>query len=129
MIAPQVDVERRRGDGAGMVGRGEGGDVAHVVERGVSAKQGRRHQRLDERVTALEVGWDGVDHAAGEQRDDTGPMAAELARELFAQRLHGGQGDLEPADVVVADRVALAAVASSRANARAPAPPTLPPPP
>ena len=89
------DVDRRRRDGAGPVGRREDGDVADVLERGAATEQRQVDERLLQRVAALHVGRDGVDDAAREQGHDADPVATELARQLLAEGFDGGQRDLE----------------------------------
>ena len=70
MIAPQVMLiadavmVRARSDAAKAATLPTSSSVAPAPE------QRRCHQRLDERVPTLEVGGEGVDHAAREQRDD-----------------------------------------------------------
>src|SRR5262245_18267189 len=113
------DVDRGRGDRAGAVRGGEGGDVGDVLEGGGPLEHRRGQQHVEDLVAALEILGQRLGHAAGVQGDDPNAVGAQLGRELAAHGLDRVQGHLEAADVVVPDGVAPAVPAEHQDDPRA----------
>src|ERR687898_3323907 len=97
-----ADVDNRRRHAAGPVGGGEGGRVADVLERCGPPEQRLPLDQLDNLLATLEALWERLGHPSARERDDAYSVRAQLDGELPPDRLDRVEGDLRPAQVVVA---------------------------
>src|SRR5918996_1290355 len=104
-----ADVDNRCRHAEGPVGGGEGGRVADVLERCVPPEQGLPLDQLDDLLATLDALWGRLGHPSARERDDAYSVRAQLDGELPPDRLDRVEGDLRPAQVVVAQRAAAVA--------------------
>src|ERR687896_1931593 len=116
-----ADVDDRRRHAAGPVRAGERGRVADILERRGPPEQRLPLDHLGDLVATLGSLRDRLQHPPARERDHADSVRAELDGELPPHRLDRVEGDLGPAQVVVAARGApVAGATEGQDYARAP---------
>src|ERR671911_1198470 len=104
-----ADVESCRGHGTGMIRGSEGGHIADILKRRCPPQHRRASDHFGDDLPPIEALRDRLWHPARLQRHGADTMRSELGGQLAAQGLDGVECDLESSNVVVRQRVPVAA--------------------
>src|SRR5918995_3370645 len=104
-----ADVEGCRGHGTGMIRGSEGGHIADILKRRCPPQHRRASDHFGDDLPPIEALRDRLWHPARLQRHGADTMSTELGGQLAAQGLDGVECDLESSNVVVRQRVPVAA--------------------
>src|SRR5262249_34362787 len=101
-----ADVDDGRGQRAGQIRGSEDGRVTPVLERRGPPEQRLSLDHPDDPLATLEALGKRLGHTAAGKGDEPDPVPSKLDRELAPHRLDRVEGDLCPAQVIVAYRPA-----------------------